>query len=192
MTKELLTKKQHAEVVLFKNKELLLEMKAQGNLKNSHPELHKMSLMKLSAALVNGYDIHEGYVKGDYVTVTEGPRKGLTFQITSIADCGSDYESYLLDKYIHLDGSFREATEKEITSYKWWEENGRQHWELNKGDILGRDCGRHLLYTVEKVTPQGLVYIRTPEDYAVVYSYEQLVLWDVYKVVAFADDRRDM
>lgn len=155
--------------------------------------LNNLDVVKLAKVLFtpNSYVVEPKFKIGDWITFSE--KYGT--EITQIEEV--KWSSYWNDTCAFWDGGssclpfhkIRHATESEIEQEKqrrWWKKHGRDVWELNPKDVLIAEDGRYLV-TIKHVSSCG-----SPKFEGGVIDMDLEVVKEMFKVVCFAQDRKDV
>ena len=181
MAKVKLTQKQADEIERIKRIGFPGHWKEDGWFIERDEKINDLSFHQLTNAVFNGYEVGPDIKVGDFVDI------GL-FGINKIAEVtgikgdaiainGSDeYNEFKINRIL-TDGE----KQKEKTR-RWWAKHGRDVWRIGKDDILV--CPQEQAYTVERIS-DGVVAFKEGSDKH---------MWEIksgYKVVCFAEDRKD-
>lgn len=136
------------------------------------------------------YEIKKEFKVGDIVKdgndtlreVAEVKENGICLyvnnEITPLGWIGSNSDMYK---------KLRHATDVEVELYKqrrFWQDNGREVWELKKGDVLSKDKRR--MSTVDLVDSLGVSF----NEFGIFANWHEVKKY--YKIACFAHDRKDL
>lgn len=172
--------------------EQILITNIRGRLQNehfnyTHMKLAEESVDSLIKALYIGYEVEPEIKIGDFVDI------GL-FGVSKIAEVtdvkgnaiainGSDeYHEFKINRVL-TDNEKQEEKQR-----RWWAKNDREEWEIREDDIL-----EHLgnPYIVDCFDSEA-IWFRRNKDSRTDYSELVSFVRDHFKVVCFAEDRKDI
>lgn len=161
----------------------------------------KVKFRDLAMALDGKYEVEPEFNVGDWVVRTEelnhqNHHRGKVFKIKSVIKGTLTGEMLVVDgddNSEHLFNNIRHATPEEATEEKqrrFFAENGRKLWELKEGDVLEEDSINGRPVTVTRSNKSSGVFFRTP---SLNYMFTEMdYIKKNYKVVCFAEDRKDV
>lgn len=174
------------------------------NMNESDP-LMSLSAAELARALHVGYDVEHIFKVGDWV-ITEGYSKdydGKPLEIIQIKNDGEKY--FYFEQQTHPDHNFasyhikRYATSEEIQQEKqrrWWKKHDREVWELKINDeVISKSLNER--FDVVHIFENGDINIENVNENTygqkgIITVQKATVNNYYYKVVCFAEDRKDL
>lgn len=148
----------------------------------------EIDLDTLIRALYIGYEVELDYKANDWVVVNNHG----DIWTAKIAKITHDEIAVYVDECPYVDNKqyyvfskLRHATHEEIQQEKerrWWTRNGRNVWELKKGDLLSRN---NVSYTVWEVHEDEVIF----NEFGIAKTWEELR--NNFKVASFVKDRLD-
>src|SRR5690625_1290396 len=160
---------------------------------NKRPDssLQELTTAELARALYVGYEVEPEYSVGDWVR----DAKGEVIKVTEVDRGGILTDGGNLRSWYgnRSDGyrSLKHATPEEIAKEKerrWWAKHGRDVWELRKGDVIGINIKT---ITINEVREHGYIAYFDGLGSDRIYSIDSLKSGG-YKIVCFAEDRKDV
>lgn len=187
MEKQILTREQ-AEALneIFEKaaftKDELIDLYAETGLYRS---LRELSVSELAKALYIGYEVEPEFKVGDWVY---NEKAGTVARVGERYDGGEwvwvDDEEFTF----YSVNDTRHATPEEIEKEKerrWWAKHGRDVWELRKGDLLLDNYLKVVEVTAINDSKTG-ISVNGHSHYGMSHIKE------LYKIVCFAEDRKDV
>lgn len=187
-----LTKEQARAVEVFKDNNLTLKDYAYENLSEELDPIQILGIDKMARALYVGYEIEPELDVGDWVIskvtgeigkITHLKSNGYVVTDIKLVDYKDDV--FLVDK----PDWFLKKTPEEIAKEKqrrWWAKHGRGVWELKERDLL-RQVHDNTKHEVRRMYKDGSVSFVNDSG-----ALSKLSIQSHYKVICFAEDRKDL
>ena len=152
--------------------------------------LNDLTLDEFIRALYIGYEVEPEFKVGDIVNDGYGAvlkiaaveENGITLY-TNHKNTVQEWFGNKTDDYKRI----RHATDVEVELYKqrrFWQDNGREVWELKKGDVLSKD--KRKMSTVNWVDSLGVSF----NEFGFFAIWHEVKKY--YKIACFAHDRKDL
>ena len=193
-----LTQEQAEAIEKWVSKEDLIKSKLVGLLEHGKDEpVAELTLETLVKALYIGYEVEETFEVGDWVVYNHD---NTVWEVIGELYGGKvHYDITRNGKHkgsVHKD-HIRLATPSEIVEEKqrrWWAGHGRDAWELKENDLLISKHDRHSCQVkfVEAADEYGVLLVGGIKDEFYEGEHDLQILQDRYKVICFAEDRKDL
>ena len=164
----------------------------QDFIRDRHPALSEFTTEQFALLFLEWYEVEPEFKVGDWVIFTDEPEDEPIFgriNKNMIVEWDDDVtNNYDEIQKLYKEGHLRHATPEEIAEEKerrWWASHGRDVWELKTGDVLWDPVLKGAV-VVDHIDDMGQVHYSNgdhdqPED-----------LRGNYKVICFAEDRKDV
>ncbi|MEF3330597.1 MULTISPECIES: hypothetical protein [Oceanobacillus] len=154
--------------------------------------LNKLSTDELCRLLYtpNSYEIITEFKLGDWVINIHSGDIGQVEEIKKVEGALGNNERIIVNSTINYPHSLRHATPEEIQKEiecRWWNNHGREVWEIREGDILKNETHYPYFVTRGNRTEQGLE--RTPSLNCIFMEIDEIK--SRFKVSCFVEQRLD-
>ena len=158
--------------------------------------LNELKIHQMARALYIGYEVEETFEVGDWVVYDNGVERGYGYKTNQIKDVDGQKAYFDEGRTMYLT-SLRHATPEEIATEKqrrWWAKHGRDVWELKENDLLISKHDKHSCQVkfVEAADEYGVLLVDGIKDEFYEGEHDLQILQDRYKVICFAENRKDL
>lgn len=182
--------KKHGKDVVFKTHNI----HPTGWLDGAEP-LNKLDVITMAKVLYasDSYEVIPQYNVRDWVFLLVGADSGAVKEITLITESSAVNRNICFEldgEGIFYENEVRHATPEEIQKEiecRWWNNHGREVWEIREGDILKNETHYPYFVTRGNRTEQGLE--RTPSLNCIFMEIDEIK--SRFKVACFVEQRLD-